>query len=132
MNSGVFSGYGGALRLLTIMIGIVDIGITVDAYLHHYTSEEFFLSVIVISLIISCVLAMLGFLQLGKLHRVDFVFHVLVTPLLLVGGILMLVSVFRFGYTHSRWYYTERISCGVIGIVNSVVYGNLAWILMNY
>jgi Mn2+/Fe2+ NRAMP family transporter len=60
----------------------------VDAYLHHYTNEEFFLSVIIVCLILSCILAMLGFFQLEKVQK-------------LVSALLLILLPFMFCFINA-------------------------------
>jgi len=131
---GAFSGWAGQLRLLTILIGIIDFGVTVDGYLHHYGLEEFFLTVVIICLICSCLiaLALIAGLFDGAdwAAKLDISFHVLAAIGLFIGGICMIVSVARFGKTYSKWFHAQRVSTGILGIINSIVYAIMALLLI--
>jgi len=131
VDSSVFQGPNGSMRLFTLIIGAIDLGITAHSY-ERVRDEEFFLYTVAVLFIVSVILAIIAFVGVHNsavlVRKADYVYHVIGGIILLVAGIMMMISVFDIGDHRSKTaYYVERIACGVLGIVNALIYMSLGW-----
>jgi len=129
LDTSIFSGPIGSLRLFTLIIGAIDVGITVD----HYWSknEEFFFWTIVICLIVSAILAIVAFLGITNdapiIRKVETLFHGIGGIILLVAAVLMIISVVDYGEKPSTARFIQRLSAGILGILNGLIYCSMGW-----
>jgi len=133
-DTGVFSGPLGSLRLFTLILGAIVVGVAADCYDRNVDDEKFFFWTSVVLLIVSAVLAVAAFL--GILSEAIFVrkgdsgFHVIGGLVVLVAGVLMLISVINQGDNRgSTGKYVERLAAGILGILNALIYCSLGWSL---
>jgi hypothetical protein len=131
IDTGVFTGPTGSLRLFTLILGAIDCGITADSYYNGVRDEDFFFWTVVVLLIVSVILAVVALLGIHNdavfVRKGDYVYHFIGGIVLLIAGILMLISVFHYGNQHTTGKYVERIAAGVIGILNALIYCSLGW-----
>jgi hypothetical protein len=132
LNTNVFSGRLGMFRIITLVLGVIDLGITADKY-NSFAKEEFFLAMVIIMFIVSAILCILFVLEVvsntDAVKKGDMAFHFIGGLLLIISGIVWLVSVFEWGKYWSTGHYVLRIFAGIIGIINGVVYVALGYTL---
>lgn len=130
-NTGVFSGPNGSMRLFTIILGAIVVGITADSYLRNVQEEEFFFWTAVVLLIVSAVLVVAAFLGILDdavfVKKADSGFHVIGGIVVLVAGVLMLISVVHYGEGNSTAKYVQRLAAGILGILNALIYCSLGY-----
>jgi len=131
IDTGIFSGQIGSLRLFTLIIGAIDVGITVDNYWND--NEKFFFFTIVVLLIVSAILAVAAFLGLQNdapiVRKVESLFHAIAGIVLLVAAILMIISVVDRGESGSgsTGKYIQRLAAAILGLLNGLIYCSLGW-----
>jgi len=130
-NSGVFSGPNGSLRLFTLILGAIVVGLTADSYYDIVQNERFFFWTAVILLIVSAILAVAAFLGIYEeavfVRKADGTYHIIGGIVLLIGGILMLISVVDHKNNETTGRFIERIAAGAIGIINALIYCSLGY-----
>jgi len=129
VDSGVFSGPLGSLRLFTLILGAIVVGLAADCYHRNVNDEEFFFWTAVILLIVSVILAIAAFLGIMSsadlVKKADSGYHVIGGLVMLVAGVLMLISVINYGDSNSTAKFVERLAAGIIGILNALIYCSL-------
>jgi hypothetical protein len=131
IDTSLFSGQIGSLRLMTLIIGAIDVGITVDHYWNE--KEEFFFWTIVILLVVSAILAVAALFSLQSdapiVRKVETLFHGIGGIVLLVAAVLMIISVIDRGESKSgsTGKFIQRLAAGILGILNGLVYCSLGW-----
>jgi len=128
-GTALFSGRIGLLRILTIVIGVLDLALSADSLFLSYPLEVFFVIIVCICLLVSCLNVLVQLLLRPGGHRwrsFDIYFHVLGSIGLFLGGVCMLTNVFRFSRSQSQMSMLRRISAGISGITNSFVYVSVA------
>ncbi|CAG7835142.1 unnamed protein product [Allacma fusca] len=127
--------YTGKLQVLAIMIGLVDLMMTGHSY-YRRSEEGLFLSIVAICFMFSTI-ELLGTL-LGFFKTADYsayvvlaVVHSIAGLLLVSGGALMAVAATQYSEicagNCNNTSYDERMACGVLGIVNGLLYGLIAY-----
>jgi len=133
VDTGIFSGPLGSLRLFTLILGAIVVGLAADCYNRNIDDEKFFFWTSVVVLIVSAVLAVAAFLGiLGDaifVKKGDSGFHVIGGLVVLVAGILFLIAAINQGDTGSTGKYVERLAAGILGILNALIYCSLGWSL---
>jgi len=128
---GVFNGAGGSLRLFTIILGAIVVGLTADSYRRGVQYEDFFFWTAVVLLIVSVVFAVAKFLGITGdavfVRKGDSVFHLIAGIVLLIASGLMLYSIVDTGNNSSTGKYVQRIAAGAIGLINALIYCSLGF-----
>jgi len=131
-NCNIFNEMSGRLKILTIIFGIVAVGLSVDHYYKELSDEEAFFGSIIVCLIVSGILAFLSIIGLtdnDNMKAVDKYFHMLAAILLVIVSSLFIVSVDKHGTRLGQKFYNQRMSAGAFGLINGVLYGLLGWLL---
>jgi len=99
MNNAFLKGRNGILRILTLILGAITIGLTADSYLKT-GKEEFMLAMTIILFIISfiwVILVIFGVLpDSDATRKIDFLFHIIGGLVLIISGIVWIVSVMEY------------------------------------
>jgi len=132
IDTGAFTGPNGSLRVFTLILGAIDLGITADSYYKGIRDEDFFFWTVVVCLIVSAILAVAALLGIHSnaelVKKGDYIYHVVAGIILLIAGILMIISVIHYGDREgSTGIYIERMASAIIGILNALIYGSLGW-----
>jgi len=129
LDTSIFSGPLGSLRLFTLIIGAIDVGITVDNYWSK--NEEFFFWTIVICLIVSAILAVVAFLGISNdapiIRKVETLFHAIGGIVILIAACLMIYSVVDYGEKPTTGKFIQRLAAGILGILNGLIYCSMGW-----
>lgn len=129
------SGGNGMVKLLSVIVGAVAVGITAHVYNDIYTAEKFYLGVTSVSLGISCILLALSMMDIWGENwpKFDSLMHALMAVLLFIGAVLMSVSVsdhWNSLITAANWR-TKRALSPTFGFINVILYLMLAFRILN-
>jgi len=129
------SGGTGLIKLFSIIVGAVAVGLTAHVYNDIYTAEKFYLGVTSVALGISCILLALGMMDIWGENwpKFDSLIHALLAVLLFIGAVLMSVSVsdhWNSLITASNWR-TKRALAPTFGFINVLLYVILAFRILN-
>jgi len=129
------TGGNGMVKLLSVIVGAVAVGITAHVYNDIYTAEKFYLGVTSVSLGISCILLALSMMDIWGENwpKFDSMMHALMAVLLFIGAVLMSVSVsdhWNSLITAANWR-TKRALSPTFGFINVILYLMLAFRILN-
>jgi len=130
------TGLMGRLIVVTIIVGILDVGFTAYSYMDSYYPEQYYLAIITVGLVLSIVLFLTSMcngvvLRESKGLNLCGVYHWAMAVLIFVGAVLM--SVQTHNYIPKKLVLVDRddvlyscriVSC-VLGFVNSIMYANI-------
>ncbi|CAG7816862.1 unnamed protein product [Allacma fusca] len=137
-KNSVFHKYNGFLRLSSVVLGLIAVGLTLSKFRKTELHELIYLATLgfcsVISLLHFCIIFLTPCSPSGKCFKiVDFIFHFCGGILLLVSSVLMLQVATKKGkILDYRFQDTKvvlvRATAGIFGLQNSLLYFILAYL----
>jgi len=129
------TGGTGLLKLISIIVGAVTVGMTAHVYNDLYTAEKFYLGVASAALGVSCILLALSMMDIWgeNFPKFDSLMHALMAVLLFIGAVLMSVSVsdhWNSLITAANWR-TKRALSPAFGFMQVILYVILAFRILN-
>jgi len=125
----------GILKILTIVLGIVTLGLTAYSYYHDDGRDKAFLACTIICFILSFFWALtivLGGIDISDFQKkIELVVHCLAFLFYLITLICFTVSLIdhRTGKNTTNHRLGQRIFAFIFGVATTLVYGYLSWLL---
>lgn len=119
----------GILKLATIVVGVVDLGLVADSYIHWSDAQKYFLAIIIIALILSLffvVAIVAGLIPVTDLwKKIDMGFHVVIAVLLLIGVLAFMIRLTKSAKgAPGNWKAKQAFSL-IFGFINAGLYGSI-------
>ncbi|CAG7835148.1 unnamed protein product [Allacma fusca] len=119
----------GQLKVATVVVGLVDVGLVSASYVHDSSAEEYFLAIVCLAFMLSLLFVILILLSLIPItdvwKKIDMVFHGVIAVLLMVGVLVQLIQVIHHREL-SGGKVATRVFALIFGVMNTGTYSYIA------